>query len=58
MSIRSLALAAAVLLGAVYLKCTLSVFAQEGIPVLRQMLAHEQVEIYVPETWMAWLDWS
>jgi hypothetical protein len=58
MSAKTLALAAALLLGAVYLKCTMPIFAQEGIPALQHMLTQEQVEIYVPETWMAWLDWS
>jgi hypothetical protein len=58
MSAKSWILASLVLLGAVYLKCALPVFAQEGVPVLHSMLAQEQVEIQVPEAWITWLTWG
>jgi hypothetical protein len=57
-SVKQLTAAVLVLLGAVYLKCTLPVFVQEGIPALHHMLAQEQVMVTLPPEWMSWLGLS
>ena len=55
MTFRRLALAAALLLMAVFWKLTFPPFSQELLPALREALGEEQVHVALPAELPAWL---
>ena len=55
MTFRRLAIAAAAMLLAVYLKLSMPVFSERIVPALKDMLCEEQVVIAVPEEVLVWL---
>ena len=58
MTFRRLAIAAAVLLLAVYLKLAMPVFGEKIVPALKDMLCEEQIAVAVPAGVSAWLGWD
>ena len=58
MPAKRLWIAAAILFAVIYWKTFQPSFAAEAAPVMRSMLAEQQVVLRVPEAWLPWLVWS